>query len=396
MRVAVVFLFLCLTCSAQNTIPPANRKAPEININQVLQAPAGTPRTLAGLRGKAVVLEFWATWCGGCIEAIPHLNEMADHFKGKPVVFLSVTDESPNVVQAFLSKRPMSGWVGIDADGATFARYGVLGRPQTILIDPQGALRKAVEPQDVTVPLINDLMAGKSFANPVVRSKPMAVVMDAAKGAPPPLLQCMIRPAAPMSISGFSPGAVAGKEGGRIDYYGVTVGVLLYYAKQYRSDRMVAPPWFDQNRYDVSITVPAGREDLRHSLLEHTLTAAFSLKMRNEFRPISVYVLSGNGTGLHASDGAPSRGVHVTPGQFTGVATPVKAVVATVEKAVDGTEVVDETGLSGNYDFDLHWDKGNVNSLKDALREQLGLTLTKETRQREFLIVESAVQPTTL
>ena len=72
------------------------------------------------------------------------------------------------------------------------------------------------------------------------------------------------------------------------------------------------------------------------------------------------------------------------------------AIIATVEKAVDGVEVIDETGLGGNYDFDLHWEMGNMDSLRTALRDQLGLTLSKAIRQRDFLVVENAVQPTTL
>ena len=346
--------------------------------------------------GKAVVLEFWATWCGGCIEAIPHLNEMAAQFSGKPVVFLSITDENVGVVQAFLQKRQMSGWVGIDADGATFTKYGILARPQTILIDPSGVLRDAVEPRQVTASLIDELIAGKALVKTVVAIKPAAASINSNKGTPPALLQCLIRPAAPAAISGYSPGAVFGKEGGEIAYYGVTAGTLLHYAKNIRFDRMVAPQWFNQNLYDASITVPAGREDLRNLLLEQTLTAAFSLKIKTESRPVSVYVLNGNGNRMHVSSAAPSRGFHPHPGQLSGVATPMGAVIATVERAVGGVEVVDETGLGGYYNFDLHWENGNVDSLRTSLHDQLGLTLTKEIRQRDFLIIENAVQPTTL
>jgi uncharacterized protein (TIGR03435 family) len=396
MRAFFLLLLSCMTCTAQNALPPPNKKAPEVKIDQVLQAPAGASRTIASLHGKAIVLEFWATWCGACIEAIPHLNELATAFKDKPVVFLSITDENSNVVRAFLDKQPMSGWGGIDTDGATFAKYGILARPQTLLIDPHGILRKAVEPKEVNASLIDDLIAGKSFATTGIESKPPVIAMEAVQGVPPPLLQCLIRPAAPEAISGHLPGQLVGKEGGRIDYYGVTVGLLLYYAHHLRADRVIAPAWFDQNRYDVSITVPAGREDLRGSLLEQTMTAAFSMKTRHESRPVNVYVLSGSGSGMHKSKAAPSRGIHPHPGQFSGVATPLVQVVGTLQRDIGNTEVVDETGLSGNYDFDLHWEKGNLDSLQKALHDQLGLTLSKQLRQRDFLIVENAVQPTTL
>jgi len=87
--------------------PRAGEAAPELGLEQVLQAPSGTEASWEKLGGKVVVLEFWATWCAPCIAAIPHLNELADHFKGKPVQFIAITDEKADVVEGFLKKRAM-------------------------------------------------------------------------------------------------------------------------------------------------------------------------------------------------------------------------------------------------------------------------------------------------
>jgi thiol-disulfide isomerase/thioredoxin len=143
-------------CYAQNALPSIGQIAPELELSHILQAPAGIQPTLAALRGKAVVLEFWATWCGGCVAAIPHLNKLAAQFRSEPVIFLSVTDEGADVVRAFLKKRPINGRVGIDKDGATFRKYGIDGRPQTILIDAKGIFQGRASPERLDAALVQD------------------------------------------------------------------------------------------------------------------------------------------------------------------------------------------------------------------------------------------------
>ena len=118
--------------------------------------------------------------------------------------------------------------------------------------------------------------------------------------------------------------------------------------------------------------------------------------MHREQRPVEVYVLSLTATPkLKASYTKPSSGFKARSGAFTGVSTSVARLCGVVSSALSDTEVIDETGLNGNYDFDLSWDKDDSTSLATSLHDQLGLTLKKETRNREFLIVDEASQPQT-
>src|SRR5215471_10614976 len=88
--------------------------APPLTITQLMNASSGAVATWSALRGWAVVLEFWATWCAPCVEQIPHLNKLAEQFKNNNALFLSVTDEDAATVSAFTAKRPIAGWIGID------------------------------------------------------------------------------------------------------------------------------------------------------------------------------------------------------------------------------------------------------------------------------------------
>ena len=102
---------------------------------------------LSDFRGKIVVLDFWATWCGPCVAAMPHVQEIADHYKDQGVVVLasctsderskfdawvdSKTQDYPDVMFAF---DPLEK----SADRASRKLFGVSGIPQQFVIDKDG------------------------------------------------------------------------------------------------------------------------------------------------------------------------------------------------------------------------------------------------------------------
>jgi thiol-disulfide isomerase/thioredoxin len=88
-----------------------------------------------------VVLEFLATWCGPCIQAIPHLNDLAEQFKNKPVVFISVTSENEYVVRILLNNHPMKTWVGLDDYEVLNKAFHVQGIPHAVIVDVNGRIR---------------------------------------------------------------------------------------------------------------------------------------------------------------------------------------------------------------------------------------------------------------
>ena len=112
--------------------------APDIVLKALLPNQPVAAATLDALKGKAIVLEFWATWCAPCVGSIPHLNKLADQFQDRAIQFLSVTSEEAPVVEKFLKARPIHGWVGLDDLDRTYKPYGFEGIPQTVLIDAAG------------------------------------------------------------------------------------------------------------------------------------------------------------------------------------------------------------------------------------------------------------------
>lgn len=101
----------------------------------------GAHTDLASLRGRGVLLVFWATWCEPCLAEMPLLIELHRRYGGKHFALVSVTDDDPEKVRQFLQKSPLPFPVLSDADGAIRARYGADALPYAVFVGPDGVVR---------------------------------------------------------------------------------------------------------------------------------------------------------------------------------------------------------------------------------------------------------------
>lgn len=89
--------------------------------------------------GKVVVLDFWATWCGPCVEALPEVQELAKKFEGKDVRFYAVNvSETPEAIGEFLKTHELELPVLVDPEGQLSVAYAATAIPQTVLIGKGG------------------------------------------------------------------------------------------------------------------------------------------------------------------------------------------------------------------------------------------------------------------
>ena len=114
------------------------KAAPEIALASSLNS-TGKP-SLASLKGKVVLLEFWATWCGPCRMAIPHLQKLHDTYGEKGLVIISVSSEDAETVKEFVADNKMTFRIGIDDNDKTMTTYGVQYIPMAFLIDTTGRI----------------------------------------------------------------------------------------------------------------------------------------------------------------------------------------------------------------------------------------------------------------
>jgi cytochrome oxidase Cu insertion factor (SCO1/SenC/PrrC family)/thiol-disulfide isomerase/thioredoxin len=118
--------------------PQAGHPAPALSLPGL----RGGTVSLNSLRGKVVVLNFWATWCTPCKSEMPLLQRWYHSVKGKGVVVLGVDQqEGRKDVEPFVRKVHVDYPIALDTDGVASAQFDVAGLPTTLVIDRQGIVR---------------------------------------------------------------------------------------------------------------------------------------------------------------------------------------------------------------------------------------------------------------
>ncbi|MEI8330004.1 MAG: TlpA disulfide reductase family protein [Chlamydiia bacterium] len=169
----LIVSFCFLGIFAGNSFATADKDGPKIGdlpppltLSKTIQGSPATEITWDKFKGKVVVLEFWATWCGPCVQSIPHLNDLAEQFKDKPVVFISVTSENENVVRHFLKKHQMKAWLGLDDHQALNQSFHVQGIPHAVIVDAAGRIAAIAHPADIKPIHVEEVLAGKKCSLP--------------------------------------------------------------------------------------------------------------------------------------------------------------------------------------------------------------------------------------
>jgi len=140
--VTMLAMLAALGCSKRQEVAAEGKPAPDFTLKDL----SGNPVTLSSLKGKVVLVNFWATWCPPCREEVPSLVRMNQALQGKPfqLLAISIDEGGKKAVQEFFQKSGQVLPAFLDSDGAVAKRYGTTGVPETFVVDAKGIIVKKV------------------------------------------------------------------------------------------------------------------------------------------------------------------------------------------------------------------------------------------------------------
>jgi uncharacterized protein (TIGR03435 family) len=342
--------------------PRIGVRALPLNLVQVLHAPDGTDTSWEKLRGKVVVLDFWATWCGPCVASIPHWNELARQFQDKPVVFIAVSNENEPTIAYFLKHKAIKTWIGLEGTvQSTRDRYGIVGIPTTVIVNQDGIVVAVAHPISIEAKHLQEVLDTKHSSLPP--PPPETIVADDSKTTvavknEPPLFEVSIRRSGPRQ-----PGRPTQNWSWRPDFSSIdgrwaSLKTAIGIVYQVREGRLRLPPDLPEVDYDFSIKVPSGNRQDIEQLFGSALRRTFDLTARRVSEERDVLVLSvvnTNAPGLELYDPSIHGGVNSWGGgQLKASAENMDWLSYRFDNLL-GVPVVDETSLTNLYNIWMNW-----------------------------------------
>ncbi|QEC52890.1 AhpC/TSA family protein [Anseongella ginsenosidimutans] len=125
--------------------------------------------TLNDYKGKLIVFELWATWCGPCVTTLPHVLDLQEHFKDEMVV-LPVTAENRNLIASILKNSPSKGiealrkrsFTTLVGDSVLYALFPTGSLPHTVVLGKDGRVKAITLPEYLNEETIQELLGGET------------------------------------------------------------------------------------------------------------------------------------------------------------------------------------------------------------------------------------------
>ncbi len=153
--ILIIILSIVVSCEKENRIAELGKQVPNYTFNNVLNSDL-EQISIQDLKGKTVILEFWATWCGSCIPAMKELDSLQKEFENDLKV-ITISSENKKRLNKFIKSTNISLIVVSDTSHYSNFKYQII--PHSIIIDKKGIVRAITSPENINRDVINKLIS---------------------------------------------------------------------------------------------------------------------------------------------------------------------------------------------------------------------------------------------
>ena len=303
----LISLIGSFACYAQLAVGAA---APDLTLDKIYHTGITDTAVYNHGEGAITVVDFWATWCGPCIQSFPHLTELYQEFADDDLRFVAVSHDPQGKLENFLATAELTFPVGWDPDRTDFASYDVVGIPQQYVINRKGNIVysgralsaemleqvSATDTIDLTTapqavfavpPVVPLREAVEPYGPMTAGSDPMYAAMEDLVDPPAvgenreitmPVTAFTIRPALPSIGSGTASGSGNGTIRLTLNYQ--TLPEILAYLYEQPSPGWITNATDDTMRYDVIYYRPGESREAAYREIRETLLAALDMRIR--------------------------------------------------------------------------------------------------------------------
>lgn len=411
---------------------------PDISLKSIINYDRSEAR-ISDFRGKLLILDFWATWCGPCVSAIPKMDSLQRRFADQ-LQILMVSSEDKAVVNRFYERvRKQRSIVLPSVTGEnelkSYFKYNLI--PYYIVVDAKGIIRAIPPAEAITAANIENMLRQDFKGMAVTSDKGTVRYNDFKKSI---LEDETMKNASPLYYSILLPydqnlagsyGMIkfgADSAGGKITLVNADIGTLFLAAfgswQRSPSGHISSPSrnrlilevrdsipfiyplsgssemstWSQQHKFIYEMVVPSTAKSRAHELMQRDLEALFGYEAKMEKRVVTCLVLKKlpGWKGNFASSPFQTKLFDANTYFVKMRNYPLDRLVYFLERkflAWTKKPVIDETGINFSIDLDINGKIDEPLLLAKALRET-GLDLVEEQRLIDMLVIRDAKQPT--
>jgi len=382
----IAMLAAVLVSSVTGAPPGAGDDAPPITPEHTLQAPDGAELSWEAFGDDPVLVEFWGTWCGPCVAAIPHLNDIAEEMRPDGLRTLAVTFEEPATVEKFLKLRSMDAWVLCDTDKSMVEAFGVRSWPTSFLVK-EGKILARTFPSALNADEMRKVFKGEAGAEAVERRGTTITAGvdpfeedDQAKA----IFQLVIR-------EGAGEGGMIGQDGHSATMVSATPTSIVSWA--WGVEWLYVVDETDRERtYDFITKVPPGQLGVFQQTIQRAIEHALGMRVTMEERPVTGYELRVGQSGVTMPEAPELKGGYSMQSSADGSVS-ISSVAMTIEQLAGilpgllGAPVKHSIDDERQYFVELSFPNREPEQIIETLREQAGIDVIPFETTAEFAVV---------